>query len=162
MTHTEQLITWLNSAYSMEQSLAKVLENHAKDAKDHPEMRSRLEEHIIETRNHADRVAECLGMLGEKPSTMKAAMGNVMGMVQGASTGMFRDELIKNVLADYASEHFEIACYRSLIAAAEALEKPEIAEICAEILEEEESMAAWLEEQIDGVTQLVLEQHSHA
>lgn len=101
-------------------------------------------------------------MLGEKPSTIKSAMGNVMGMVQGASSGMFRDELVKNVLSDYASEHFEIACYRSLISAAEELNRPEIAEICGEILEEEEAMAAWLEEQIEGVTHTVLHQHSHA
>lgn len=162
MTHTEQLTTWLNSAHAMEQSLLKVLENHAKDAKDHPEMSSRLEEHIVETRAHAERVKECLEMLGEKPSTIKSAMGNVMGMVQGASSGMFRDELVKNVLSDYASEHFEIACYRSLISAAEELNRPEIAEICGEILEEEEAMAAWLEEQIEGVTHTVLHQHSHA
>lgn len=162
MTHNEQLTAWLNSAYAMEQSLAKVLENHANDAKDHPEIRRRLEEHIVETHSQADRVAECLERLGQKPSAMKAAMGNVMGMVQGASTGMFRDELVKNVLADYASEHFEIACYRSLIAAAEAADQPEIAEMCAEILEEEEAMAAWLEEQIDGVTRMVLEQRTVA
>lgn len=162
MTQLEQLTTWLNSAYAMEMSLEKVLENHAKDAKDHPRMRNRIEEHIIETRGHADRVAGCLEKLGTKPSAIKAAMGNVMGMVQGASTGMFRDELVKNVLADYASEHFEIACYRSLVAAAEAAEQPEIAEICSEILEEEEAMAAWLEEQIDEITRMVLTQQAHA
>lgn len=162
MTQNEQLTTWLNSAYAMEQSLAKVLENHAKDAKDLPEMQRRIEEHINETHTQADRVADCLARLGQKPSAVKSAMGNVMGMVQGASTGMFRDELVKNVLADYASEHFEIACYRSLIAAAEAADQPEIAEICAEILEEEEAMAAWLEEQIDDVTRLVLQQQAAA
>jgi ferritin-like metal-binding protein YciE len=162
MTHAEQLTTWLNSAYAMEQSLAKVLENHANDAKDHPEMRNRIEEHIIETRGHADRVQECLEMLGTKPSAMKSAMGSIMGTVQGASTGMFRDELVKNVLADYSAEHFEIACYRSLIMAAEEAGKPEIAEICREILDEEEAMAAWLEEQIETVTRTVLQQHSHA
>ena len=162
MTHNEQLITWLNSAYAMEQSLAKVLENHAKDAKDHPEIAGRIEEHITETRGHAERIEECLEILGTKPSAVKAAVGNIMGMVQGASTGMFRDELVKNVLADYASEHFEIACYRSLIAAAEAAEQSEIAEVCGEILEEEEAMAAWLEEHIDQVTRHVLMQHSNA
>lgn len=162
MTQNEQLTTWLNSAHAMEQSLAQVLENHAKDAKDHPEMRSRLEEHVIETRGHAERLEECLRLLGEKPSTVKTAMGNLMGMLQGASTGMFRDELVKNVLADYASEHFEIACYRSLISAAEAADQPDIAEICAEILEEEEAMAAWLEEHIDEVTVTVLQQQTTA
>ena len=162
MTQNEQLTAWLNSAYAMEQSLAKVLENHAKDAKGFPQLRGRLEEHIEETHSQAERVAQCLSILGEKPSAVKAAMGNVMGMVQGASTGMFHDELVKNVLADYASEHFEIACYRSLIAAADAADQPDIAEICAEILEEEEAMAAWLEEQIDEVTRLVLQQQTAA
>jgi ferritin-like metal-binding protein YciE len=162
MTHVEQLTTWLNSAYSMEQSLEKVLENHAKDAKDQPEMRARLEEHIEETREHARRVEECLSLLDAKPSAMKSAMGNLMGMVQGASTGMFRDELVKNVLADYAAEHFEIACYRSLIAAAEEAGQTEIADLCSEILADEESMAAWLEEQIPDITRTVLQQATTA
>lgn len=162
MTHIEQLTTWLNSAYSMEKNLAQVLENHAKDAKDHPEIQSRIEEHISETSRHAERVKECLRQLGAEPSTIKSAIGNLMGMVQGASTGMFRDELIKNMLADYASEHFEIACYRSLIAAAEEAGKPAVAEICSEILEDEEAMADWLEEQIPEVTRLVLHQVTHA
>lgn len=162
MTHVDQLTAWLNSAYSMEQSLAKVLDNHANDAKDHLELQQRLEEHREETRGHAERVRECLRILGQEPSTMKSAMGSVMGAVQGASTGMFRDELVKNFLADYSAEHFEIACYRSLIAAAEEAAQPEIAEICGEILDDEEAMAEWIEEQIPEVTRRVLHQVSHA
>jgi ferritin-like metal-binding protein YciE len=158
MTQNEQLISWLNSAYSMEQSLAKVLENHAHDAKDHPDMQERIEAHVAETRAHSDQVARCLEILGSKPSTMKAAVGNIMGMVQGASTGMFHDELVKNVLADYAAEHFEIACYTSLIEAAELAGHSEIVEICRGILDEEEAMAEWLESQIPDVTRTVLQQ----
>lgn len=146
----------------MEHSLEKVLKNHAKDAKDHPEIRQRDEQHIEETRRHAELVKQCLEILGEKPSTMKSAMGNVMGAVQGATTGMFRDEIVKNFLADYASEHFEIACYRSLIAAAEEMGQPEIARICGEILRDEEAMARWLEERIPDVTRMTLQQHAHA
>ncbi len=66
------------------------------------------------------------------------------------------------MLADYASEHFEIACYRSLIAAAEEAGKPQVAEVCSEILEDEEAMADWIEEQIPEVTRLVLHQVTHA
>jgi ferritin-like metal-binding protein YciE len=162
MSPKEQLVTWLNSAYSMEHNLAKVLENHAKDAKDHPEMRRRIEQHLEETRQHADSVEECLAALDEKPSKVKSAMGNIMGSVHGASTGMFRDEMIKNCLADYSAEHFEIACYRSLIVAAEEEQQPEIARICREILEEEEAMARWLEDQIPDVTRMMLQQAAHA
>lgn len=164
MSHSslEQLTTWLNSAYSMEQSLAQVLENHAKDAKDHPEIQQQFERHIEETQRHAELVRECLERLGEKPSMMKSMIGSISGMVQGASTGMFRDELIKNFLADFAAENFEIACYRSLLTAAEELEQPEIAEICLDILQEEEAMAQWLEERIPAITRMTLQQLTHA
>jgi ferritin-like metal-binding protein YciE len=157
----EQLITWLNSAYSMEQALAQVLENHAKDAKDVPWVQQRDEQHLVETRRHADRVRECLELLGTKPSAMKSMIGNVTGMFQGASTGMYRDEIVKNFLADYAAEHFEIASYKSLIAAAESLGHTQIAMICREILRDEEAMAQWLEQNIPEVTRMFLqEQHA--
>lgn len=162
MSSKEQLTTWLNSAYGMEQNLEKVLENHAKDTEPHPEMHERIEQHLAETRRHADLVKQCLEILGEKPSSMKSAMGSIMGTVQGASTGMFKDELVKNVLADFASEHFEIAAYRSLIVAAEDLGQPEIARICREILSDEEAMARWLGEQIPEATRMTLHQEAHA
>ena len=154
----EQLIAWLNSAYSMEQSQAQVLESHARDAKDFSWIRERDEQHLAETRRHAERVKECLDLLGSKPSTLKSAIGNVTGLFQGASSSMFKDELVKNFLSDYAAEHFEIACYTSLIAAAEELGQPQIAAICRDILRDEEAMAQWLKDNIPQVTRLFLQQ----
>ena len=145
----------------MEQTQIQVLENHAKDAKDVPWVRERDEQHLAETKRHAERVRECLDLLGAKPSAMKSAMGNITGMVQGASSGMFKDELVKNFLSDYAAEHFEIACYTSLIAAAEEVGQPQVASICREILRDEEAMAQWLEDNIPEVTRMFL-QRQHA
>lgn len=158
MTPREQLITWLNSAYAMERNLIRVLENHAKDARDYPDVRERDEQHLDETRGHAKAVERCLQLLDEKPSTVKTAVGDMMGVIQGAASGMYRDEIVKNFLSDYAMEHFEIACYRSLIAAADDLGETEISQICRGILVEEEEMAAWLEERIPEVTRLTLQQ----
>lgn len=152
----KQLIAWLNDAYFMEQSLAKVLENHADDAKDLPDVREKDLQHLYETRRHAEQIERCLGFLGETPSTMKGMMGTVMGKVQGVATGMFGDEIMKNFLSDYAMEHFEIACYRSLIAASEEAGRPEIAQICREILREEEAMAQWLAERIPDVAKMTV------
>jgi ferritin-like metal-binding protein YciE len=154
---TDQLITWLNSAYAMEETLVKVLENHAKDAEDFPEIQARDEQHLEETRRHLQRVKYCLELLGEKPSTTKSIVGNLSGMVQSVSTGMYNDELVKNFLQDYAAEHFEIACYTSLISAAHEVGRPEIAEICREILQDEQDMADWLLTKIPEVTQLFLQ-----
>ena len=162
MTQSEQLTAWLNSAYSMEKSLIQVLENHAQDAQDHPEVRARVEQHLEETRHHAELVAQCLERLDEKPSATKALVGNVTGMFQGASTGMYHDEIVKNFLSDYAAEQFEIACYRSLVAAAEELGQPEIARTCEDILAEEQAMAQWLAEHIPEVTRMMLQQEARA
>jgi ferritin-like metal-binding protein YciE len=92
---------------------------------------------------------------------MKSAIGNITGVVQGASTGMFKDEIVKNFLADYSAEHFEIACYTSLIAAAEELAQPQIAAICRDILRDEQAMAQWLEDNIPQITRMYLQrQHT--
>jgi ferritin-like metal-binding protein YciE len=95
MTRNEQSISWLNSAYAMEWSMAEVLENHAKDAADHPAMSARISEHLEETKEHALQVEKCFALLGEKPPAMKSAMSTMMGKVQGVSTGIFHHELIK-------------------------------------------------------------------
>jgi ferritin-like metal-binding protein YciE len=158
MTQIEQLSAWLNSAHAMELSMANVLEIHAKEARAWPEMSARIAEHAEETRGHVQRVEECLASLGKTPSTMKSAMGSVMGRVQGAATGMFHDAIIKNVLGDYSAEYFEIACYTSLACAAVEAGQPQIADICREILLDEESMALWLEAQIEPATRSVLDQ----
>src|SRR4051812_10078806 len=122
MTPLDQLVAWLNDAYSMERSLAKVLERHAQESQEFPEVQSRLEAHLLETQRHADQVEQCLAALGQKPSMTKGAIGSMMGMLQGASTTPFRDQMVKNFLMDYAAEHFEIGCYEALVAAADELE----------------------------------------
>jgi ferritin-like metal-binding protein YciE len=162
MTNNKQLIAWLNDAYSMERSLANVLENHARDAADFPDAQARNEQHLAETRQHADLVERCLEMLGETPSTVKSAFGSLMGRVEGAASGVFRDEIVKNFLSDYAAEHLEIASYKALVVAAEEVGQPEIARICGKILAEEVAMAEWLENHLPGVTRQSLHQLADA
>lgn len=155
----QQLIAWLTDAHAMELALVKVLENHAKDAERHPDIRARDEEHLAETRTHASQVERCLELLGaEKPSAVKNMMGTAMGKMQGAMSGPFGDEIMKNFLSDYAGEHMEIACYRALIVAADEIGETEVSEICGEIIADEEAMAEWLEERLPEITRLSLHQ----
>ncbi len=162
MNEHKQLIAWLNDAYSMERSLANTLENHASDAERFPEIRQRQSQHATETRSHAQQIERCLSILDEKPSTVKGMMGSAMGTVEGIATGIFRDEIMKDVLMGYAAEHLEIACYRSLITAAKELGQAEIARICEQILKEEEAMAQWIEQHLPDITRMSLHQTSNA
>lgn len=154
----DTLIGWLNDAYAMERGLVQVLENHAKDAKDHPEMSRKIQEHLEQTKMHAERVKDCVERLGGSTSTVKTAMGTVSGFFQGMSTGAAPDELVKNALADYASEHFEIACYRALIVAARALGENDVVRVCESILQDEEEMARFLERNLPMAVQEFLGQ----
>jgi ferritin-like metal-binding protein YciE len=158
----ETLIGWLNDAYSMEKGQVQVLENHVKDAENQPEIHRKLAEHLEKTRMHADFVKDCVERLGSSTSTMKTAMGNVAGFFQGRSTGASPDELVKNALADYASEHLEIASYRALIVAARALGEQHVVQVCEGILRDEEEMARWLEQNLPMVVQEYLGTHATA
>ena len=160
MAHHDLVIAWLNDAHAMELSIARVLENHAKDAKDHPALQARLQEHLEQTRGHAEAVKGCVERLGGDASALKAGMATVMGTVQGMATGLAKDELVKNALHDYGTEHFEIACYASLVAAAEELGDAETARVCREILRDEEAMAAFLLAQVPPTTLEIVRQQA--
>jgi ferritin-like metal-binding protein YciE len=144
----DRLIAWLNDAHAMEQGLVQILETHSRRAGEVPEIGARAAEHADETREHADRIRQCLDILGTTPSTAKSAFSTMMGAVEGASTAVFSDELMKNILADYAAEHFEIAAYTALIRAAEEEGESEIVALLEENLREEERMAQWLFDRI--------------
>lgn len=144
----DTLLAWLNDAYSMEQALIPVLENHAKDAKAFPAVQARIDDHAEETRGQLERLRQCIEQLGEKPSTVKSAMGKVFGTLHAPGTGLYNDELVKNGLMDYATEAFEIACYEALIVTAAEAGEPGIVQLCRANLQEEERMAEWLRDQL--------------
>lgn len=160
MEQNQQIITWLKDAHALEQSLENILQAQIREARDMPEMQQRLEQHLEETRRHRERVTAALAVFGETPSKLKTATAGFMGMMEGMSTAIFRDMLIKNIIADYAMEHFEIACYRALRVAANEAGFTEIATMCEDILKEETAMAEWLEEQIPDMTRAYLSAHA--
>lgn len=150
-TH-HQLINWLRDAHAMERSVAAALERHAADAREYPELQDQLERHLQETREHARRIEGCLEQLNATPSTVKDVAANFVGAVQGMAGALFRDDVLKNLLSEYAMEHFGIASYSALVAAAEDAGLIDIAHTCSELLREETRMALWIEEQIPKLT----------
>lgn len=153
MSGNETLISWLNDAYALEQQLITVLGNHSSDASHYPHIQRRIDEHIQETKRHAETVKQCIERLGGSTSVAKAAMGKVTGVMAGMSTAVASDELVKNCLAECSTEHLEIASYKALIASAEALGHSDIADACRRILSDEQRMADWLDQNLAGVVQ---------
>lgn len=140
----ERLLAWLNDAYALERAQIPILENHADDAKSQPHVRAKDLEHLERTKQHVKMVGRCIRLLGRKPSKMKTAIGRISGAVNSLSTEPFDDEVVRNFLADFASENLEIASYNAIIVAARDAGHYEIASICEEILADEEEMVEWL------------------
>ena len=152
-----QLVAWLDDAYAMESGLIPILQNHARAFEaEMPEAAVRLREHISETRRHAERLEQCLRTLNAAPSTAKSTLSTVMGSIEGLSTAVFRDEFVKDALADYGAEQFEVACYTALVTSAMELGYPDIAHMCELNLKEDEEMARWLRQQLPSVVSLML------
>jgi ferritin-like metal-binding protein YciE len=156
MTPKNDLLDWLNNAHAMELALAEVLKQHNRDAKDLPHVQTRLERHINETGEHANRLKHAIESIGGTVSGGKALLGEILGRFNAVTSVINPDAMVKNVLMDFAAEHFEIACYKSLIAAAEELGLFQVAEVCRQNLADEIAMAGWLEQQIPEITKYYL------
>jgi ferritin-like metal-binding protein YciE len=157
MDPKEHFIAWLRDAYAMERALEDALKKHAEDAKEHPEIRNPIEEHRKATNEHADKIVTLLEQLGEDKPTLKTAMARFSGLVSGLPSSMVDDTLVKNALAEFTSENFEIACYTSLITAAENLGLKEVVPVLESILSDEQDMADRLIEAIPQITSMYLE-----
>jgi ferritin-like metal-binding protein YciE len=150
-SRTEQLIAWLDDAYAMETGLVAIIQSHASHFSNVPQVAQRMHQHIVETQQHAQRVEQCLRILGRTPSTVKSTLSSIMATAEGMSTSIFSDQRMKDALADYASEQFEVGCYTALVAAARELGYTEIAMLCEANLREDLAMAEWLLMQLPSV-----------
>lgn len=154
---TKHLSDWLRDAHAMEKQALTMMESLVKRLENYPDLRNRLKQHIEETRGQAQRLEGCLERLGTSTSAVKDATAKMIATAQGLSGLFVTDEVVKGHLASYVFEHFEIASYRMLIAAADEAGDAETRRICEENLREEEAMAAWLADHAAATTQQFLQ-----
>lgn len=153
MTHhmRDQIIDWLNDALSIEEALEQTLNQQLDDARDHPQVRKMIEEHIKETKQQADTVRNRIQQLGGSPSKVKTAVGKVQGWLQGISTQPAEDKLVKDLVADHAAENLEIATYTAIIEAANFIGDKDTATMCEQIRHQEQATAKKIEQMLPMV-----------
>jgi ferritin-like metal-binding protein YciE len=152
----ENLTAWLRDAHAMEKQAIEILEKQANRLEHYPELRAKVRSHLEESHRHAERVERCLHQLGTDTSGLKIAIGKMVGTAQQLSGLFASDEVLKSGIADYAFEHYEIASYKMLIAAAAEAGENQVGNILEENLREEEEMAAWLAQHLPEVTRQYL------
>jgi ferritin-like metal-binding protein YciE len=129
----------LQDLYNAEQQLIKALPKMAKAATSE-ELRTAFEEHLEQTKGHAERIETICEQMGEKASGKKCKA--MEGLVKEGSETI--DEDMEDNLKDAALiadaqrvEHYEIAGYGCVHAYATKLGDEEAADLLAQTLEEE-------------------------
>jgi ferritin-like metal-binding protein YciE len=156
------MVTGLRNAHAMEAQAAQLLERQSERLGDYPQLQSRIQQHLQETRQQQDLLEGVLARFDAGTSTVKEAALGMMANMQAMVHAAAEDEVLKNSFASYAFEHFEMAAYKSLITMARQAGEAEVERVCSEILRQEEAMANWLGEHLDDVTRDYLRVQGHA
>jgi ferritin-like metal-binding protein YciE len=142
----------LRNAHALETQAVQILERQLDRLAHYPEVEDRLRAHLDESKQQRVRLEEVLGAQGETYSSIKEVVLGISGNFAALSHAAAGDEIIKNTLANYMFEHFEIATYKSLIEMAELIGDASGLAAATTSLAEEERMAAWVGEQIRPIT----------
>lgn len=158
----ETLLAWLRDAHAMERATIDNLQRQIDRVGDYPQLEAKLKEHLGQSRDQLRRVEDCLHRLGADPSTVKDVTTRLTGIAQTWLAGIASDEIVKNCMATYAFENFEVAAYRALATAARDSGEYDVERVCEEILEEERAMADWLRQHLPEITRQYLQQEATA
>lgn len=155
MTESETrsvFVTGLRNAHAMENQALSIMKPQLSRIEKYPEVAQQLDKHIRETEGQIKRLEEILHQLGEDHSTLKDMALSAVGTMAAMGHAVAGDEIIKNSLANFAFENYEIAAYKSLITIAELGGFPSAISSLKTNLSEEEAMARWLDANLRAVT----------
>jgi ferritin-like metal-binding protein YciE len=135
----ELFIDELKDLYNAENQLIKALPKMAKAANSE-ELRNGFEQHLEQTRGHAQRIEQIFESLGDKPTGKKCKA--MEGLVEEGSEVIgedFEGEVMDAALIGAARrvEHYEIAAYSTVIKFGELLGEDEAVKLLEQTLEEE-------------------------
>lgn len=145
-------VTGLRNAHAMENQALSIIKPQIQRIENYPEVRERLEMHRHETERQISRLDEVLATLSENASTLKDTAMSFTGAMASLGHAVAGDEIVKNSLANFAFEHYEIAAYKSLLAIADHGGFTAARSLLDDNLEEEVQMAGWLESNLQKIT----------
>lgn len=119
MNHVEHYHDWLRDAHAMEKQAESMLESMAGRIDNYPDLRARIEQHVNETKRQITVLEEILDRNEISRSVIKDSMSKMAALGQSIGRMFPSDEIVKGSISGYVFEQFEIACYTSLLAAAE-------------------------------------------
>jgi ferritin-like metal-binding protein YciE len=147
----------LKNAHAMETQALSIMRPQVARIANYPEVKARLEQHVVETEGQIARLEAILEGLGHNRSMLRDTAMSAAGTIAALGHSTAPDEILKNSFANFAFENYEIAAYESLITLAELAGADDAVESLQANLEEEDAMANWLSENLASVTQKYVE-----
>jgi ferritin-like metal-binding protein YciE len=166
-TSDQKVLQYLNEARATELSLVRVLQSQIAMTP-RGSYRDALDQHLGETRDHAEQVATRLEELGHRGDPLTAAMGVVETFIgQALAIGkapfdMLRgsggeERVLKNAKDAYATEALEIATYTALERLARSVGDDKTARLAQSIRGDEERMLARVLHEIPTLAEAVVD-----
>jgi ferritin-like metal-binding protein YciE len=162
----QKIAQYLNEAHASEQALVRVLQAQIAMTP-RGTYRTALERHLNQTRDHAARVAERLGQLGQGGNPIQAAIGFAETLIgQALALGKTpldllrgsggEEKVLKNAKDTSATEALEIATYTAIERLARSVGDDETARLAASIRSDEEKMLQRVLAEIPKLTEAVV------
>jgi ferritin-like metal-binding protein YciE len=163
----QKIVQYLNEAHASELALVRVLQSQIAMTP-RGDYRTALEQHLRETRGHADRLWKRLGALRRVRNPLRLGIGvaetlagqalalakTPLDLVRGTSG---EEKVLKNAKDACATEALEIATYTALERLARAVSDQQTAKLAADIRADEERMLERILEVIPALTDAVVE-----
>jgi ferritin-like metal-binding protein YciE len=149
-------ITGLRNAHAMETQAIELLQRQVDRLQNYPEMEARIRQHVTESEQQRKRLEEVLGTLSETHSSLKDTAMGILGNLAAIGHTPAPDEVVKNTMANFAFEHYEMAAYKMLITMAEATGHAGAMSALRQNLSEEEAMAQWIDQHMAPTTLMFL------
>ncbi|MEH6774044.1 MAG: ferritin-like domain-containing protein [Cereibacter changlensis] len=146
-------VAGLKNAHAMENQALSIMQPQLNRLEHYQEVAAMLDRHIRETEGQIARLDEILAGLNESASGLKDTMLSFSGTMAALTHSTAPDEILKNSLANFAFENFEIAAYTSLITSARLSGASSAIPLLEQNLEEERRMAAWIHDNLPAVTE---------
>jgi ferritin-like metal-binding protein YciE len=159
----DKIVEYLNEMLSAENAAVDRLDSRIQECL-LPEGKQQLQHHQDETRHHQERLRQIITGIGGSPTDSKADLPTLRlptGMLAkktltdmaksitgggGGDTNPLPEELeLMRTKEDYGIEHVEIIAYRTLIQLCERLGVSNAIPLLKQSMQEEESMANWIE-----------------
>jgi ferritin-like metal-binding protein YciE len=146
----EFYLTGLRNQHAVEKQAIETIEKQLDRMSAYPDLHARMKLEHSRSEAQRARLEELLTKHGSSPSGVKETVTSVVGTVAGLVHVTADDEVIKNVLAAVGYKAYEIASYKTLLAAADRAGASADKPVLEGNMKEDMEMGDWLGEHLPG------------